>query len=62
MTSCRPSEEGGHEQGWVSALTAAVSGERRTKKGPLGRMRIAEGLVGWESPEHVWRFGGRRKS
>lgn len=39
-----------------------VSGERRTKKGPLGRMRIAEGLVGWESPEHVWRFGGRRKS
>lgn len=43
-------------------MTAVVSGERRAKKGPLGRMRIAEGLVGWESPEHVWRFAGRRKS
>lgn len=43
-------------------LIAAISGERRTKKGSLGRMRIAEGLVGCESPEYVWRFGGRRKS
>lgn len=43
-------------------MIAAVSGERRTKKGPLGRMRIAEGLVGCESPEYIRRFGGRRKS
>ena len=39
-----------------------VAGEKRTEKGPPGRMRIWEGFVGWKSPEHIWRLGRRRKS
>lgn len=39
-----------------------VAGEKGTKKGLPGRMRIWEGFVGWKSPEHIWGLGRRRKS